>query len=118
MTRSGCHVVKVKGEHWSEVFARRDGKRGKAYDDISTPVFSPDGKRFAYTGDRGPQWFLVLDGQPEVPIEGIVSHSLIFSPDSSRLAYAVAKPDTRAHLVVDGKAGPAHDRILGKVRDF
>ena len=100
-----------KGDHW---FCVIDGKRGKRFDGLGVSfAFSPDGKRFAYTGDRGPQWFLAVDGEPEVPIEGIVDRSLIFSPDSRRLAYAVAKPDQRAYLVVDGKAGPVHDRIGG-----
>ncbi len=99
------------GDQW---FCVIDGERKKAFDHLGVSyAFSPDGKRFAYTGDRGPQWFLVVDGKSEVPIEGIVNHSVIFSPDSRRLAYAVAKPDKRAYLVVDGKAGPVHDRILG-----
>jgi Tol biopolymer transport system component len=102
-----------KGDHW---FCVIDGKRGKRFDGLGVSfAFSPDGKRFAYTGNRGPQWFLAMDGEPEVLIEGIVDHSLIFSPDSRRLAYAVAKLDQRAYLVVDGKEGPVHDRIGGSM---
>jgi Tol biopolymer transport system component len=101
------------GKSWFYVI---DGQRGKAFDALGVScAFSPDGKRFAYTASKGQQCFLVEDGEPEVPIEGIVDHSLAFSPDSRRLAYAVAMPDRRAYLVVDGKAGPVHDGIGGSL---
>lgn len=97
------------GDSW---FCIIDGKQRNAFDTLGVSfVISPDGKRIAYTGRRAQQWFLVVDGEPEVPIEGIFDHSLTFSPDSRRLAYAVAKADRRAYLVVDGKAGPVHDNI-------
>jgi Tol biopolymer transport system component len=101
------------GGSWFHVI---DGQRGKAFDTLGVSfAFSPDGKRFAYAASRARQWILVADGEPEVPIEGIVDHSLAFSPDSRRLAYAVAKPDRRAYLVVDGQAGPVHDGIGGSL---
>ena len=97
------------GDSWFYVI---DGQRGKAFDALGVSfVFSPDGKRFAYTASKGQQWILAVDGEPEVPIEGIVDRSLTFSPDSRRLAYAVARADRRAYLMVDGKAGPVHDAI-------
>jgi hypothetical protein len=97
------------GNSW---FCVIDGQRGKAFDALGVSfVFSPDGKRFAYAAKQGQQWFLVVDGEPEVPIEGIMDHSLAFSPDSRRLGYAVAKQDRRAYLVVDGRAGPVRDGI-------
>jgi Tol biopolymer transport system component len=97
------------GSRW---FCVIDGKQRDAFDALGVSfAISPDGKRIAYTGRRGQQRFLVVDGEPEVPIEGIVDHSLTFSPDGRRLAYAVAKADRRAYLVVDGKAGPVHDAI-------
>lgn len=94
-----------------------DGKRCEtSYEILGVSLaFSPDGKRFAYTGKRDGQWYLVEHGKPEVPIEGIVDHSLAFSPDSRRLVYAAAKPDTRAYLVLDGKAGPVHDGVGGSL---
>ncbi len=98
----------------SRWFCVIDGKRRSAFDSVGVSfAISPDAKRIAYSGRRGAQWFLVVDGEMEVPIEGIVDHSLIFSPDSRRLAYAVAKSDRRAYLVVDGKPGPIHDGIGG-----
>ena len=101
------------GSRW---FCVIEGRQRNAFDELGVCfAFSPDGKRFAYTASNGPQWFLVEDGEPEVPIEGIVDDSLAFSPDSRRLAYAVAKRDRQAYLVVDGKAGPVHDNIGGSL---
>jgi hypothetical protein len=57
----------------------------------------------------------VVDGEFELPVEGIADHSLTFSPDNRRFAYGVVKPDGRAYLVLDGKAGPVHDGILGSL---
>ncbi len=100
----------------SQCFCISDGQRGKGFDSLGVSfAFSPDGKRLAYVGHRAQQWFLVVDGEPEVPIEGIVDHALTFSPDSRRLAYAAAKADRRCYLVVDGKAGPVHDGIGGSL---
>jgi WD40 repeat protein len=101
------------GSSW---FCVIDGKQRSAFDTLGVShAFSPDGKRIAYTGRRAQERFLVVDGEPEVPIEGIVDDSVVFSPDSHRLAYAVAKADRRAYVVVDGKAGPVHDRIGGSI---
>ena len=99
------------GDRWFRVI---DGQQRSAFDTLGvSQAFSPDGKRIAYTGRRAQQRFLVVDGEPEVPIEGIVDDSVVFSPDSHRLAYAVAKADRRAYLLVDGRAGPVHDGIGG-----
>jgi hypothetical protein len=100
---------RTTGSQWFRVI---DGQRRNAFEALGVSFsFSPDGKRFAYTGRRGQQWFMVVDGEPELPIEGVVDHSLTFSPDSQRVAYAVAKLDTRCYIVVDGKPGPVYDGI-------
>jgi WD40-like Beta Propeller Repeat len=101
------------GNSWFHVI---DGQRERAFDGLGVSfVFSPDGRRFAYTATKAQQWILVVAGELEVPIEGMVDHSLAFSPDSRRLAYAAAKPGRQAYLVVDGKAGPVHDGIGGSL---
>lgn len=89
-----------------------DGIKGKVFDELGVDfVFGPDAKRTAYTGKKGSQWFVVVEGEPEVEVEGIVDNSLTFSPDSRRLAYAVAKLDGRSYIVVDGEAGAIYDGI-------
>ena len=101
------------GDVW---FCVLDGKQRSPFDELGVSfAFSPDGKRFAYRGKRGSQRFLVVDGEFELPVEGIADHSLTFSPDNRRFAYGVVKPDGRAYLVLDGKAGPVHDGILGSL---
>jgi len=98
------------GSSW---FCVIDGQQRSAFDELGVSfAFSPDGKPFAYRAKRAGQRFLVVDGESELPVDGIADHSITFSPDSRRLAYVVVKPDRRAYLVLDGKAGPVHDGIM------
>ena len=106
---SQCSFAALDGRKVSRV---TDGNKGRPFDGIATDfVFSPDGKRTAYIAMDGGNWFLVVDGEVQRQIEGIVPHTLSFSPDSKRLAYAVAKADHTCYIVLDGKAGPVYDRI-------
>jgi hypothetical protein len=101
-----------EGTKWFRVV---DGKRGPAFDVIGIDfVFSSDATRTACTGRNGQEWFLVVDGKVEAKIEGIVDGTLTFSPDGKRLAYAVAKPDRSAYVVLDGQTGPVFDSIVGR----
>jgi hypothetical protein len=114
LSRDGRHFAyaaedRSTGSQWFLVI---DGLRRNAFEALGVSFsFSPDGKRFAYTGRRGEQWFMVVDGELERPVEGIVDHTLTFSPDSHRVAYAVAKLNTRCYIVVDGEPGPVYDSI-------
>ena len=97
----------------SSWFCVIDGQQRSPFDDVGISyAFSPDGKRFAYRANRAGQRYLVVDGESEIPVEGIGNHTITFSPDSRRLAYAVVKPDRRGYLVLDGKAGPVNDGIV------
>lgn len=79
--------------------------KGAEYDWIEGLVFSPDGKRFAYTGHLG--------RDPETRVEHMVVNDVrgpafrqarrpVFSPDGSRLAYA-AWNGKRLMLLLDDK---------------
>src|SRR5262249_29886836 len=93
------------------------------------PVFSPDNHRLAYVAFRTvPQQifrhippfrtpvkhFLVLDGDEGEPFDRIVHGSVVFSPDSSRVAFA-AERQNKFSIVVDGKGGQPFDDIYNPV---
>jgi WD40-like Beta Propeller Repeat len=83
-------------------------------------VFSPDSRRLAYVGYRtvSQEIFrhlppfrvpvkhsLVLDGSEGEPFDRIVLGSVVFSPDSRRVAFA-AERQGKFVVVVDGSEGP------------
>jgi len=89
-----------------------DGKGGPEINGIGehTPIFSYDGKRFAYVArKRGKDIAIVDDNQgPEFDI--IWAGSLTFSPDGKRFAYCASKGE-KAVVIVDDKQGPEFDFI-------
>jgi Tol biopolymer transport system component len=90
----------------------RDGVAGKAYPaaDIQ-PVFSPDGNRLLYIASPAPKKMcLVVDGKEGPQFDAIAGGSPNFSPDSKRVAYAAAAGG-KVLAVIDGKAGPAYERM-------
>jgi hypothetical protein len=93
------------------------------------PVFSLDSRRLAYVAYRTvPQQifqyippfripvkhFLVIDGSEGESFDRIVRGSVVFSPDSSRVAYA-AERQGKFLVVVDGKEGRLFDDIYNPV---
>src|SRR5262249_50965740 len=107
----------------------RDGKLEEALAPaLGRPVFSPDGARLAYIATRAVaqeafHWlgvatpvkqFVVADGAEGEKYHRIVQGSLVFSPDSRRLAYAAEKAGTFV-VVVDGKEGDEFGDIYNPV---
>jgi hypothetical protein len=114
-----------------------DGKIDRELDDLvdHTITFSPDNKRLALAvGTSGTNTHILLDGEagpiferiggtwewgpvaradprqhPTAIVRGHAS-GLVFSPDSTRLAYIAGKAGKR-FLVVDGQAGPPYDQV-------
>jgi hypothetical protein len=104
-----------------------DGVEGQQYGDIvaSSLVFSPDSRRVAYVAERGGgKQFVVVDGvegneyggglaRPGFgPTPGVLEGSLVFSPDSRRVAYLAQRGD-KALVVVDGVEGKEYEGFLG-----
>jgi hypothetical protein len=96
VARSGralCSVI-VKGK----VVAFLDGKRvGGEYEGIYSPIFSPDGSRFAFVADRGPKSFLVVNDGEGPSFDKVVNPR--FTPDGTRIVYR-ARSDGRRFVVV------------------
>jgi hypothetical protein len=93
------------------------------------PVFSPDSRRLAYVAYRtvSQQIFqylppfripvkhsLVIDGSEGEPFDRIVHGSVVFSPDSRRVAYA-AERQGKFLIVVDGEEGQPFEDIYNPV---
>ncbi len=97
-------AINHKGKRfvWSEFFGP-----SKNYDAIHRLQFSPDGKRLAFTAEKGSHFFVVVDNQEFGPFNTLVSDSVIFTDDSRRFAFlAGEKPDPAVEnffAIVDGE---------------
>ena len=91
-----------------------DGQASKPYKGIAVGslVFSADSQHVAYAANDEEEdaWFVVLDGQAGKPYEAWVTGP-VFSPDSQRLAYAVAVDEAKQVVVVDGRESKAYNGI-------
>jgi len=106
-----AYAAARKGE-WFAVFGE---KQFGPYADIgkNSPVVSPDSKHVAYAAliDEG-GWVAVLDGAIiGGPYEGFSRGGLLFSPDSSKLAYIV-KNGSVWTVFVNGLEQKSHWRVL------
>jgi Tol biopolymer transport system component len=98
--------------------------RATAYDHIGAPVFSPDGKWFAYAAEVGGKQFVVVNnfmGSSAVLKEGKKYDSvrnIIFSPDSLWIAYAAEKRG-KHFLVISRKDMSRHkEKVYDKILQF
>ena len=66
-----------------------NGKKGNLYDAVGTPVFTRDGKHFAYSAHNGNNWFLILDGQEKAIEESSIISGYVFSPDNKNIAFII-----------------------------
>jgi len=105
-----------------------DGQVVDTYQIIGKPIFSPNGKRLAYSAMLNGQWVMMLDGQASTPCDGFPADMAAFSPDSSRFAYVMTtrrpmldtgdparnqmERTTSYNVVVDSVIGPTLSAIL------
>lgn len=80
-----------------------NGKPGNFYTEINHLAVSPDGKRVSYSCVLGDKTVLMIS-------DGVVSQAYNdvyrarYSPDSRHVAYLAQTPDTKAHIILDGKS--------------
>jgi hypothetical protein len=74
-------------------------------------VKSPDGQRTAFRGQRGKQYFVVVDGVCGKGYEDSGVNPPVFSPDSQHIAYSM-KQHRKQFIVLDGKEGLMLDEIV------
>jgi Tol biopolymer transport system component len=87
-----------------------DGVNGNAYDFVSFPVFSSDGKRYAYAARNGSRWFINIDGKETGVDNGTEITSVIFGPQSKNIIY-VLKDKNKFSLVSNNLKGLSFDGI-------
>ncbi len=79
-----------------------NGKAGRIYESVHTPLFSPDGAHLAYAAKREGIWRVVLDGKEGPSLGSVSPFNLEFSR-AGNLAYLADREGTR-HLFLDHKA--------------
>jgi hypothetical protein len=84
-----------------------DGKPQKKFDKIGFLQFSPDSKRFMYSGG-GKERMLVVDGKEYGPYE-VVGYST-FSADGSRFG-AILRAGGQEFALLDGQEGPRYAQV-------
>ncbi len=128
-----CLVTRQK-----KYYTLRDNEEIGPYDMVDSPVWSPDSEHLAFLAIKTDKWIVVKDDQ-ELPagnfdiitqritvkapwfFEGVpdrhrMQHKLPqtmppkFSPDSSRLAWAI-NTQNKYRISVDGETGPLFDQI-------
>ena len=87
-----------------------DGKQGNSFDAVGAPVFSPDGKRYAYSARNDHEWFIVENDKVTAVEASSVITAIFFSPDSKEIAY-ILNDGHKYRLIRGGKAGNSYDYI-------
>jgi len=102
-------------------FVVRDEAEYEPYDLIgkTSPVFSPDSNRVAYTAlKQGSGWIAVADGKViGAPCEGFSPGGILFSPDSSKMAYVIKDGDLWA-VVVNGDVRGRYQSVMQRSLSF
>ncbi|HJN87071.1 MAG TPA: WD40 repeat domain-containing protein [Dehalococcoidia bacterium] len=112
-----AYVAREAKKHFVVV----DGQEQEQYNEIGkwSLVFSRNSQRVAHAANAGGwngKWRVIVDGQEGKHLDGDTDGvvSIIFSPDSQRLAYEFSRCEGGAYVVVvDGQAQKEYDRVEG-----
>jgi hypothetical protein len=86
-----------------------DRSRGRLYNDLRRPVFSPDGQHLAYAALLQGQWFIVCDGDHVAGPHEQVSDP-VWSAKSQKAVYA-AKSGVQWGVVCGGRGYGPHESV-------
>lgn len=89
-----------------------DGKAGEVFSGVESPLFSRDGKVFAYRAEVGTR-YLVVVGPKKGPTFDRIPH-LAISNDGKTVAYTAFQAG-RAFVMVNDRKGPEYDWLGGPV---
>jgi len=90
----------------------KDGVFGKAYEDITSYGFSPDGVYLVYEAISHEDIYLVLDSQEHGPYDMVVPWSPAWSADSRHFAYEMQDAEG-IHVILDGQVSKAWEIVEG-----
>ena len=114
--RNTAEVVKFQDKYQVTV----QNHQADGFDEIGEFVFSPDGRRFAYSARRKAKWWKFLVAEWVVVIDGVETQAYqkvgwsTFSPNSRRFAFFAELDGTFAEVcVVDGAPTPPCGRFGG-----
>ena len=92
------------------------------YEQTFSYVLSPNGRHFAYVGEKEGKLFLIFDGEEREIHDGNYISSLVFSPDSQRFAYEIGSGEWEESRitgglswVIDGEKQKSYSDLLGRL---
>jgi Tol biopolymer transport system component len=86
-----------------------NGKPGPEVDEVSSTVFAPKGKRWAYRSRDDDKWTMVVEGKPQGSYSELGQP--IWNPDGSKLAYKANLGGGRWVVVIEGKPGDEYNLV-------
>lgn len=97
LSADGRHVAygAMVADKWCMVV---DGREGRPFNSVISPVFSSDGQHIAYQAMEGEKWHIVVDNRSNSGTKTSYSRP-VFSADSTLIAY-VENQDKAARLIV------------------
>src|SRR6185436_20240293 len=102
--------VAYRVKHGNKFVAVIDGRNGNEYDFVSQPVFSADGKQYAYAARNTTTWIIVLNENLVTIEPNSEITAIYFSPDGKYYDYILKKVD-KYNFVHNGSKGKEYDAI-------
>ena len=93
--------VAYRAKQKDKLFIVVGESKGAEFDDVRTPVFSPDGSTVAYQAKQNRQWLIVVGDRKGAEFDEVGPP--VFSPDGSKVAYGARQGKTSFVMLGDQK---------------